>query len=179
MKEFENNNNMKFDYVMRFRTDTILFKKLNLDIFTLSENILNEKINLFKENKLEKNEVINSLIFPEFLNQNRKIIKTEIQDIYEYIIKKEFVLVIRANLIYITKRSNIDHIVNIIHKYAKKGHELEPSYYWNAENQFRNICLENKIDLLNFENESNQESFYNFNEETKIDEKTIYGIIRS
>lgn len=181
MKEYENVNNMKFDYVMRFRTDTILFQKLNLDIFNFSKESFNEKVNLYKsENKSELiNKIINSYTFPDFIDQNRKIIKNNIEDIYEYLKCQNFVFVIRQNLIYITRRDNMDIISNIIFEYAKKGYELEPSHFWNAENQFRSICLRNNIDLFNFENESSQESFFNFNKDTIIDSKTLYGIIRT
>lgn len=181
MIEFENVNNLKFDYVMRFRTDTILFKKLNLDIFNFSKESFNKKLSLYQsENILDTtNKIINSYIFPDFINQNKKIIKNEIRNIFEYLKNEKFVFVIRANLIYITKRDNMDIISNIINEYAKKGHELEPSHYWNAENQFRSICLRNGIDMFNFENESGQECFYNFDKDSFVDDKTIYGIIRS
>ena len=82
-------------------------------------------------------------------------------------------------MIYITNRENIDTISNIINESAKKGHELEPSHYWNAENQFRSICIRNNIDMFNFENESDQEFFFNFDKDSFVDDKTIFGIIRS
>ena len=178
MKEFENENNLRFDYVMRFRTDTILFKKLNLDIFNFSKESFNKKLSLYQtENILDTtNKIINSYIFPDFINQNKKIIKTEIRNIFEYLKNDKFVFVIRANLIYITTRQNIDKISNIINEYSSKGEEY---HYWNAENQFRSICLRNNIDMFNFENESGQECFYNFDKDSFVDNKTIYGIIRS
>jgi hypothetical protein len=181
MIEFENVNNLKFDYVMRFRTDTILFKKLNLDIFNFSKESFNKKLSLYQSKNIldTTNRIINSYIFPDFINQNKKIIKNEIRNIFEYLKNEKFVFVIRANLIYITKRDNMAIISNIINEYAKKGHELEPSHYWNAENQFRSICLRNGIDMFNFENESGQECFYNFDKDSFVDDKTIYGIIRS
>ena len=181
MKEFENENNLIFDYVMRFRTDTILFKKLNLDIFNFSKENFDKKLSLYQSVDIldTSNKIINSFIFPELINQNRKIIKSEIKYIFEYLKKQKFVLVIRANLIYITNRENIDTISNIINEYAKKGHELEPSHYWNAENQFRSICIRNNIDMFNFENESDQEFFFNFDKDSFVDDKTIFGIIRS
>ena len=181
MIEFENVNNIKFDYVMRFRTDTILFKKLNLGIFNFSKENFDKKLSLYQSADIldTANKIINSFIFPELINQNRKIIKSEIKYIFEYLKKQKFVLVIRANLIYITNRENIDTISNIINEYAKKGHELEPSHYWNAENQFRSICIRNNIDMFNFENESDQEFFFNFDKDTFVDDKTIFGIIRS
>ena len=176
MKEFENENNLRFDYVMRFRTDTILFKKLNLDIFNFSKENFDKKLSLYQsENIIDTaNKIINSYILPDFINQNHKL--SEIKDVYEYLKKQKFVFVIRANLIYITTRQNMDIISNIIHEYTQKGEEY---HFWNAENQFRSICLRNDIDILNFDNESGQESFYNFDKDTFVDDKTIYGIIRS
>ena len=76
MKEFENENNLRFDYVMRFRTDTILFKKLNLDIFNFSKENLHRKCIEFIE-KVEFVEIIQTR--NEYLGYGRfKKVKKEI-----------------------------------------------------------------------------------------------------
>lgn len=140
MCQYEKQNGICFDLVVRFRTDTIWTKPFDLSWYTGIPNSHDEVENMYKEclrcmTKNTKNTINQSFVFPNSI---------------------KFIITFRENVIYLCPREYFDEISILGLTY---GHykDDENNYYWfNAESQFRGILKENKISCYDYM--SDQES---------------------
>lgn len=134
MCEYEKNNDIVFDFVIRFRTDTIWTKPLDLSWYNpefLSKSV-EEMTSIFTN---VENKYGNSFIFPE---------------------SEKFVLTFRENVIYMCSRKIIDDISVLGVTYGQYQDFENNNYWFNAESQFRGILSKNKISWFDYRGENEE-----------------------
>jgi hypothetical protein len=130
MVDYEKQNNTRFDFVIRFRTDTIWTKPLDLSWY----------------NNLELSNISNisnmSSIFTDVENKHGK----------SFIIpnSQKFILTFRENVIYMCPRDIIDDISILGITYGIYKDFENNDYWFNAESQFRGILIKNNISYFDF-----------------------------
>ena len=173
LEKYEIENNIKYDFVLRFRTDTILKDVINFDtIFEktyiknvlykikehlnsdtiISEEILDLFINSFYcENRIFYKNIDNpKIIVSDYLNKLLQINNEEqfIDDLMNYLKNGNYLISFRKNVIYFLRRNlmNYIHVLGITY-----GDYLDEknSYWFDAESQLENICTINNIDKFN------------------------------
>jgi hypothetical protein len=174
---YENNNNFKYDYILRFRTDVILKDKLNLN-FTDETYIkkLLETIKLrFNNKSLNRNSfqyIMCCLLFdnridyvePYNLNFNfvdDKTINYSSEDEFikstiEYLINGKYSIILSFNLIYFIPRilMNDIHLLGITYgQYGVNSKNTPGNHWWNAESQFQSILRKYDISIYNSRND--------------------------
>ena len=187
IKEYEQKeeNGFVYDYIMRIRCDVILTHPINFDWDTYSINEIKDFLYEIK-NIYELESIVNQTVFNLFMNtiyyKPRLYYKevafdnyllsdaykylftlTEeeyIREISNYITKGKYITILRANQIYFIKRVWFNEISSLGITYGS-SHIMQNNPYWfNAESQFKQICLENDIDV--------------FDSTAKLEGKSIY-----
>uniref|UniRef100_A0A6C0ARQ2 Uncharacterized protein n=1 Tax=viral metagenome TaxID=1070528 RepID=A0A6C0ARQ2_9ZZZZ len=186
LEKYEIENNIKYDFVLRFRTDTVLKDSIDFDtIFekTYIQNILYEIKDILSINTIISEEILD-IFMNSFYSKNRilykncdvpKILVTdqlnkllEISDEYQfieeliiYLKNGNYMISFRKNLIYFLRRDlmNYIHVLGITY-----GDYLDEknSYWFDAESQLENICARNNIDKFNSTTELEGNSLYNY-----------------
>jgi hypothetical protein len=194
MDDYETIHNFKYDYVIRFRTDTVLKEPISFD--WIHWNTCDIKNVLFKIKEKYK---LDCLICPEILkifiniifNEKRlnydisyfdndfdvgacKMLLTEtdddifIQKLSDYLKNANFVVGLRINVIYFMHRSIMDKIHVLGVNYGKYKYEKD-MYWFNAECQLIQICLENNIDFYSSTAVLEDKSLYEYNRSNYFD----------
>lgn len=193
---FEKTNDISYNYVLRVRTDTVLkdiinFEYQNFDkeyikyllykikdkmnyecihsIETLTmfmNTIYNEKrinYNNFCFENIPHSEEFKKLLSNENYNENAFIIKLQ-----EYLNNGNYVIALRVNNVYFMKRElmNKIHILGITYGKYKLDNE---TYWFNAESQLKQICVENNIDFYSSCCDLEDKSLYEYNNNNYFD----------
>lgn len=191
MVNYEYLNNIKYDYVYRVRCDVVITKPVyfnwdNYDELYIKDyycEIANKnKMDIFNERVKIITILMNSLYF-KFRMYNtipikasclvsddylKNIIKIEnidnfIKEFTKYIKKGKYLITLRDNVLYFIKRKYFGSIAPLGLMYGLRRDPNNP-YWFNAESQLREICIENEIDIFNSHSELEEESLYNYNE---------------
>ena len=170
---YENNNNFKYDYILRFRPDTVLKDKLHLN-FT-DENYIKKLLEKFKLrfNNRDLNIKYFQYIMSCLLFDNRidyievndfkynflddKDINYDSEDEFikstiEYLINGKYSIVLSLNLIYFIPRilMNDIHLLGITYgQYGVNAKHKPGNHWWNAESQFQSILQKYDISIYN------------------------------
>lgn len=187
--DYENKHNIKYDYVLRFRTDTVMKDKLDFDtIFDFDKEYVKNLLYKIKVlNNLENITSFNALniLMGVFYNEKRlyykntnydknkvsvKVIKLlEISDeneyieaLTEYLKNGNYIITLRENVIYFMKRELMNHINILGITYGDYKFEND-AYWWNAESQFKTIAYNNNIDFYGNVSELESASLYSYN----------------
>lgn len=185
LEKYEKENNIKYDYVLRLRTDVIIKDIVNFDVIFEKKYI---KICLYKiKFLLNCDTIISQKVLELFMNtfyndkrlfyDNMNIynkIKTNCFDklleikndeefidlLFKYLNEGEFIITLRKNLVYFIKRTKMTCINMLGITY---GEYINDDYYWfNAESQLENICLNNNIDLFSSSSFLEEKSLYEY-----------------
>jgi hypothetical protein len=191
MVNYEMLNNFKYDYVIRIRCDVILTKPIYFNWDSYDEKYINEYINeiMIKNNMNIKEDrvkiitiLMNSLYCKLRIYNNiemkascyisndylKNIINIEdnnifIKELVKYIKRGKYIITLRNNVIYFIKRKYITSIAPLGLMYGLYKEENNP-YWFNAESQLKQICIENEIDIFNSHSQLEEDSLYNYNE---------------
>jgi hypothetical protein len=186
LEKYETENNIKYDFVLRFRTDTILKDVINFDIIfektyitnilykikellnsdtIISEDIFTVFMNSFySENRIfYKNIDIPKIIVTDHLNKLLKINNEDqfIDELIKYLNNGNYVISFRKNVIYFLRRNLMNYIHVLGITYGDYIDEKN-SYWFDAESQLENICAINNIDKFNSTTELEGNSLYNY-----------------
>ena len=194
LEKYETEHNIKYDFVLRFRTDTVLKDSINFDtIFekTYVKNILYKIKDHLNSNTIISEEILD-LFMNSFYSENRifyknfdppKKIVTDrfnklleisdedqfIEELIYYLKNGDYVISFRKNVIYFLRRKlmNYIHVLGITY-----GDYLDDTndFWFNAESQLENICTENNIDKFNSTTELEGNSLYNYHHSNYFDE---------
>ena len=195
MDSYETENNIKYDYVIRFRTDTVLKDSICFDWMNYTDDkirdILYKIKNKFNFNNIISNEVLN-IFMNVFYNEKRiyysnnypdNIITSKIFDILlmnedenkfindlnNYIKSEKFIISFRVNVIYFMKRELMENINLLGINYGKYIYEKD-AYWFNSECQLKQICVKNDIDFFSSTTEIEDKSLYEYNKSNYFDE---------
>ena len=143
------------------------------------------------QNKKENHFIVHNKIHQPFPVLNSK--KEFLHYLHNYLQKGRYIIVSRTNLLYVTKRETMGYLENLGITYGKymedgvkrsyntlKKLDFEsvsvamyktPNDYWfNAESQFRQKCMENKIDFFDSYTQYEENSLYEYRESDFLDE---------
>lgn len=188
--DYEYKNNFKYDYVIRIRCDVIITHPIYFDWDLYDEAYIKkcfEEIQVKKkyENLINPDALIifmNSLFFKNRIYcdteiKNNCIISTEsfaillqIKDenmffsmLKRYINKGKFLITLRHNVIFFIKRKYMSFIAPLgitYGMYRMKDNEM----WFNSENQLKQICIENDIDIFDSYTKLEENSLYKYDE---------------
>lgn len=167
-------NEFKYDYVMRFRSDTIMKDPIDFDWEGWDGLDTHKIIQILEQIKQTYNlttfisDVAIKIFFNTFYNTKRIEYKPMIDSINvsetyahlltihdetefahalnDYIKNSNYIITYRVNVIYFLKRNLMD-VINVLGlTYGKR--QMKDDYWFNAECQLKQVCLENNIDFF-------------------------------
>ena len=149
LERYELKHGIKYDFVMRFRTDTVLKDVIDFDKIMDKEyikKVLYEIKSKSSENTLE-------LLMNTFYNENRisyhniepSISRIELTDeeMINYVRDGNYVVSLRKNVIYFMRRDVMTKIQKLGITYGQYTGDDE--YWFNSESQLDNICAKYNI----------------------------------
>ena len=183
---YENNNNFKYDYILRFRPDTVLKDKLHFN-FT-DENYIKKLLEKFKLrfNNQDLNikhfqYIMSCLLFDNridyievndfqynFLDDKDINYDSEnkfINSIISYLINGKYIITLRSNVIYFIPRILMNNIHLLGITYGQYGVNLKNTHnnnWWDAESQLFSCCRKYDISIYNSTTELEHLSLYNY-----------------
>jgi len=197
LERYEIEHNIKYDFVLRMRTDVILKDSIDFDFIfeknyitnmlykikdflnettILSENVLHLFMNSFyNENRyMYKNIDLTKLVIAPYLYTLLEISNEEtfIDALIRYLTKGKYMVCLRSNIVYFLRRELMKdiHILGITYgQYLDKIND----YWFNAESQLDNICTENNIDKFNSTTDLEGLSLYNYHPSNYFDENKL------
>jgi hypothetical protein len=189
MDYYEQTNGFVYDYIIRLRTDTIFAKPIDFhwlqwtdqEVALRVENIKKE----LQDSKIEPSEhnlvryfmstIISDEIIPNIQNisadywPNRDQTIPSIKELNQYIKNSSYILVFRANNLYIVRRNLFYLIPAIGACYGYLHYPLEDDYWFNAENQFRGACYNSNITIYDYCTTFEEKSLYEYDEQRYFD----------
>lgn len=190
MCSYEEQNN-KYDYIVRMRTDNILAKPLDFHWLNWSdeevENRLikvNEKLakhNIQQTPQSSLNYFMSTIISDDLIHNIHNIrtyninsenykIPTNSNELNNYIKTGPYILTIRVNNIYILQRKYFNFIPSIVYMYGVLRSPHNDSYWFNAENQFQSACYYSGLSVYEYDSEFDGRSLYDYDEKRYFDE---------
>jgi len=188
----ERAHGLKYDYIVRLRTDTIFGKPIDfhwlhwtkeqvslrverirhvlndLKIESSSENILKYFMQtILCDDLIENIKNLNG----KFIQHKEVKIPTVDEEIYDYLKNGRFILTFRKNLLYIVRRELFYLIPTLGTFYGYQDcHFLEPDWFWNSESQFQATCYNSFLNIHDYTTEFDEKSLYEFDESRYFDE---------
>ena len=210
MEKYENEHNIKYDMVIRYRPDFMIKDPMdfslihNIDIANIQsimekikheyqmENIINidmltRFMNVFicqKRIFYKSNNVGPSVATsPEFLNLlNANDENDFYENVKKYVLQFNYIISLRQNHIYLINRKYMEsfHLLGV--NYCQYNYIVDDNPYWfNAENQFRNIIKMDNLDIFDSITNLEEKALYEYNndnyfycEEGKNDEFSYF-----
>ena len=195
LAQYENTHNITYDYVLRFRTDTVMKDKLDFDtMFNFDREYIKKLLYKIKEhNNLEN--IISfkalNILMGVFYNEKRLYYKNnydqnkilekiyrflEISDedkyidsLTDYLKNGNYIISLRENIIYFMKRELMVHLNILGVTYGDYTLEND-AYWWNAESQLKLISYKNNIDFYGSVTDLEGASLYAYNHLNYFDE---------
>jgi hypothetical protein len=182
--------NQRYKYIIRSRTDTMFAKPIDFHWLNWTDDEVSQRITKINE-ELELSEIpitskntfiyfmstiISDALIPNIININTKYIpnqSTQIpsnaSELNKYIKSAPYILVIRANNLYIVNRELFNFIPTLpfIYGFLKSPHTDE--YWYNSENQFQAACYFSNISIFNYDTTFEDTSVYNYDERRYFD----------
>jgi hypothetical protein len=120
------------------------------------------KNRIYCSTKVQNNCFISSNFF-------RKILETNDEELFfsmlkEYLNKGKFLITLRQNVLFFIKRKYMTFIAPLGITYGMYKKNNEGDLWFNAENQLRQICIENDIDIFDSHTTLEEDSLYKYNE---------------
>jgi hypothetical protein len=220
MVEYEQTHGFQYDYVMRFRTDTILNKPLD---FSWTEKTIPEIQQRMREiqsvifgqgsiktitlkhiyyymNSVFDNNRIYYLEdgYRQFTEDEKQYLyyknDSQIQELlsdpllfysrfHKYIQTGNFLISLRKNVIYFTKREHFHFIPCLGFMYGTFRDATNP-YWFNSENQFQYCCMTQKMTIFDSRTELEDKSLYEYHapnyfgrEESLKDDSSFFFVL--
>ena len=200
MVEYENENGIKYDYVMRIRGDVVLTHPIHFewDLYSIDDiHVALHKIKDYYEyNTIISKDVVcrymNSFYHPSRILQEPGSSKIHFDDyplsddftalfgltgeiqfmneFYKYFINGKYMITLRKNQIYFIKRRYFDDIASLGVTYGKRA-MMSKARWFDAETQFQSICVENDIDIFDSTTEMEGKSLYSYNHANYFDDE--------
>jgi hypothetical protein len=110
-----------------------------------------------------------------------------LDELQNYILYGDYIIIFRTNLVYFTNRSCFEKIYTLGIEYGCHNSQREPAYFWNSESQFQTICSDNDISIFNSDNFIESKSLYEYEKSNYFDDNNklkkrddlFYFIMRS
>jgi hypothetical protein len=188
--DYEYRENFKYDYVIRIRCDVIITHPIYFDWDSFDESYIKQcfeeiqkqknyenlissdslgtfmnsiffKNRIYSTIKVENNCIISSDNFKFLLQTNNEIIFFSM--LKDYLNKGKFIITLRENVLFFIKRKYMTFIAPLGITYGMYKNKSN-DYWFNAENQLKQICIENDIDIFDSHTILEEESLYKYDE---------------
>lgn len=193
MKEFEEKNSFRYDFVIRIRCDCVLNSPLNLN-FSYEPDFIRERLNQIRD-KVKSSTFVNQEVISNFmtslLSSNRVYAKTCLQtlnvseqfssllqlseedfitSLIQYLKDGKFIIAFRANVIYALKREYADLLAPLALNYGK-SRTYDDGYWFNSECQFKSWSLDQGLDYFDSVTTMEHKSLYEYNHHNYFNDK--------
>jgi len=180
----------KYDYIIRMRTDTIFAKPVDFHwlnwsdeqveqrIKRINEELTLSEIELTPENTLKyfmstiiSDSLISNIhnIISRYIPNQTSPIPLSPSDLNNYIKNGLYILVIRANNLYIVRRDLFNFIPSLPYMYGFLRSPYNDDYWFNAENQFQAACYFSNLALFDYNTLFEDKSLYEYDEKRYFD----------
>ena len=180
----------KYDYIIRMRTDTIFAKPVDFHWLNWSDEQVEQRINRINE-ELTLSEIeltpentlkyfMSTIISDDLIGNIRNVISRYIpnqtspiplspSDLNNYIKNGLYILVIRANNLYILRRNLFNFIPSLPYMYGFLRSPYNDDYWFNSENQFQAACYFSNLALFDYNTLFEDKSLYEYDEKRYFD----------
>jgi hypothetical protein len=180
----------RYKHIIRSRTDTIFAKPVDFHWLNWSDSDVEERIQTINtELTLSKIEVtpqntlsyfmstiISDSLIPNIQNimtryipNQYNIIPSTAADLNQYIKTGAYILVIRANNLYVVSRESFNLIPTLSFMYGFLKSPYNDEYWYNAENQFQSACYFSGLAVFDYNTLFEDKSLYEYDEKRYFD----------
>jgi len=180
----------RYKYIIRVRTDTIFAKPVDFHWLNWSDSEVEERIQTINNELTLSNievtpqntlsyfmtTIISDDLIPNIQNiltryipNQYGIIPTTATELNQYIKANAYILVIRANNLYVVSRESFNLIptLSYVYGFLKSPHNDE--YWYNAENQFQSACYFSGLAVFDYNSIFEDKSLYEYDEKRYFD----------
>lgn len=188
--DYEYRENFKYDYVIRIRCDVIITHPIYFDWDSFDESYIKKCFEEIQKQKNYENIIcpdsliifMNSIFFKNRIyctikinnnciissNNFKILLQTTNEKIFfsmlkEYLNKGKFIITLRQNVLFFVKRKYMTFIAPLGITYGMYKNKTD-DYWFNAENQLRQICIENDVDIFDSHTILEEDSLYKYNQ---------------
>ena len=180
----------KYTYIIRTRTDTIFTKPVDFHWLNWSDEQVEQRVKLINE-ELTLSEIeltpentlkyfMSTIISDSLISNIHNIISRYIpnqtssiplspSDLNNYIKNGLYILVIRANNLYIIRRDLFNFIPSLPYMYGFLRSPYNDNYWFNSENQFQAACYFSNLALFDYNTLFEDKSLYEYDEKRYFD----------
>jgi hypothetical protein len=180
----------RYKHIIRSRTDTIFAKPVDFHWLNWSDSDVEERIQTINtELTLSKIEVtpqntlsyfmstiISDSLIPNIQNimtryipNQYNIIPSTAVELNQYIKTGAYILVIRANNLYVVSRESFNLIPTLSFMYGFLKSPYNDEYWYNAENQFQSACYFSGLAVFDYNTLFEDKSLYEYDEKRYFD----------
>ena len=180
----------RYKYIIRVRTDTIFAQPVDFHWINWSDSEVEERIQkINNELTLSNIEVtpkntltyfmttlISDKLIPNMQNITTRyipnqygVIPSSVTELNQYVKTGAYILVIRANNLYVVSREffNLIPTLSFMYGFLKSPHNDE--YWYNAENQFQSACYFSGLAVFDYNTLFEDKSLYEYDEKRYFD----------
>ena len=180
----------RYKYIIRVRTDTIFAQPVDFHWINWSDSEVEERIQkINNELTLSNIEVtpkntltyfmttlISDKLIPNMQNITTRyipnqygVIPSSVTELNQYVKTGAYILVIRANNLYVVSREffNLIPTLSFMYGFLKSPHNDE--YWYNAENQFQSACYFSGLAVFDYNTSFEDKSLYEYDEKRYFD----------
>jgi hypothetical protein len=186
---YEQVNGIKYDYIIKSRTDTIYAKPIDFHWLNWTDQEVLERV---EKIRLQLNQLghddnstniiryfMSTMISDDFIPNlgniwseylpNRDNYLPPLSGLNDYIKNGSYILTIRANNLYIVRRSLFNMIPSLAYMYGFYRYPNDDDYWFNAETQFRGACYNSNITVFDWNTLFEDKSLYEYDEARYFD----------
>jgi hypothetical protein len=183
--------NGHYSYIIRCRTDTIFGKpldfhwlhwtdseveqrmtKINLELCRLDREITPLNTLKYFMSTIISDSLIDNIpkIESEYIPAKYTSVPIHPSHLNDYIRNGEYILTLRANLLYIVNRDLFKLVpaLPFLHLFVNSPHNT--AYWFNSEEQFQSICYLSNLTVFNYSTDYEGRSLYEYDEKRYFDE---------
>ena len=180
----------RYQYIIRVRTDTIFTKLIDFHWLNWSDSDvenrlqkINNELTLSNIEVTPKNTfryfmstIISDTLIPNIQNIISRYIPNQFDSIpstaaeyNQYVKKGAYILIIRANNLYIVSRELFNFIPTLSYVYGFLKSPYNDEYWYNAENQFQSACYFSGLSVFDYNSIFEDKSLYEYDERRYFD----------
>lgn len=158
-----------YDYVIRCRPDVVITKPIDFSWLSLSLNDLRLRVKNLTVNEIHH--FFNTLIDPTRTIGERDVTEchnsqllnslTTYESLLDFLKNGRYILTLRKNVVYIVKRQFFYPIASLGVTYGLTQ-QLDNDYWFNAESQLQNTCLNNNLVIFDSTTFLEDNSLYHY-----------------
>jgi len=193
--------NIKYDYIVRYRTDTVFGKKIDFHWINWTRKEIDDRLDMIRCKLVDKsNENIikhfmGTLLDDCILDNDISLFQTNndddkyqdiINNLENYLKYGKYILTFRKNLLYIVKRNYFYLIPCIYNLYGTIRYKYNDDYWFNSEGQFQGACYNCGLSLYNYDSKFDEMSLYAYDHSRYFDSDNniinpnmIYCLVRN